>query len=119
MRASEARSQLVQESARDELELVPHAGLVVQNEVVEAVDALLARHRRGRRANLPELGDGHLKGSLVWLVGGPERVVAARLAAHLDVAAQHVRDCAALGESDQPIEAGEELREIERVQTAG
>src|SRR5690349_24526290 len=78
---------LVQQPSSHQPYLVPDPGLVVDDEVVEAVDAPLPRHRGGCGADLPELGGGHLQGRLVRLVGGPDRVVAAGAARHLDVAA--------------------------------
>jgi hypothetical protein len=106
----------VREGSGGEFQVVAGAGLVVDDEVVGAVHAPSARDRGGRGADVPELGDGHLQGRLVGLVAGAERVVAARVPGHLDVAAEHVGDWPALGQRDHPVEAGEELREVERVE---
>src|SRR5215469_174693 len=73
----------------------------------------------GCRADVPELGDRHFQPPLVRLVGGAEWIVAAWLRCHLDVAAEDMRDDTAVGESDHPVQAVEELWEVERVQTAG
>jgi hypothetical protein len=65
----DACPDLVQQAVRDQVQLVTRAGLVVNDEVVEAVGALSARDGRW---DVPELSDGHLQGSLAWLAGGAE-----------------------------------------------
>ncbi len=58
-------------------------------------------------------------GALVGLVAAAERVVAPRLAGHLDVAAHHVRDLARAGELHGPLHAVEVDGEVEREDPAG
>ena len=66
-----------------------------------------------------QLGESHLRGALVWLVGRPERIVAGRAVGHLDVAAEHVVDRVLLGEGHHPVECGAEGGEVGGMETTG
>src|SRR6266542_5477709 len=75
------------------------------DEIAADMGARLARHRPGGIADGYQLVHGHRQAGLVRLVGRADRIVAAGRAAHLDVAAEHVRDLPGPGEGHQPVQA--------------
>jgi hypothetical protein len=83
-----------------------------EDEVGEPTSRGLGPHFVEGRADGLKVRGSHLERRFVRLVGGADRVINARLARHLDVAAENVRDGALTGEIDQSINRPRECRPV-------